>query len=77
MPEINTGIVIFLTYKKKYKKILKFVKNYNASNIWEKCRKPVNAVVVGFVIRRIGRIVEKKYINCQLYCEKCTKTYIA
>ncbi len=33
MPEINTGIVIFLTYKKKYKKNLKFVKNYNASNI--------------------------------------------
>lgn len=33
MPEINTGIVISLTYRRKYKKILKFVKNYNASNI--------------------------------------------
>lgn len=33
MPEINTGIVIFLTYRGKYKKILKFVKNYNESNI--------------------------------------------
>ena len=33
MPEINTGIVIFLAYRGKYKKILKFVKNYNAFNI--------------------------------------------
>lgn len=33
MPEINTGIVVFLTYRGKYIKILKFVKNYNASNI--------------------------------------------
>lgn len=30
MLEINTAIVIFLTYRRKYKKILKFVKNYNA-----------------------------------------------
>lgn len=33
MPEINTAIVIFLTYRRKYKKILKFVKNYNVSYI--------------------------------------------
>lgn len=55
MLEINSGIVIFLLIGENLKN-LKFVKNYNVSDIGEKCRKPVKAVVARFAYKRQKRV---------------------
>lgn len=55
MLEINSGIVIFLLIGENLKN-LKFVKNYNVSDIGEKCREPVKAVVARFAYKRQKRV---------------------